>query len=103
LNPRNREPHFLPDARQDIADAFVWYEQRSLGLGLEFLRCLEATVVSIQRNPLMYPAVFAEYRRALVRRFPYAVFYEVEAERIVIYAVFHCSQDPDKWRARLEN
>jgi plasmid stabilization system protein ParE len=72
-------------------------------LGLEFLRCLEATVVSIQRNPLMYPAVFAEYRRALVRRFPYAVFYEVEAERIVIYAVFHCSQDPDKWRARLEN
>ncbi len=103
MNPRANEPHFLPQARQDIADAYAWYEQRSLGLGLEFLRCLEAAILSIQRHPLMYPAMFADFRRALVRRFPYAVFYEVEAQRIVIYAVFHCSQDPDKWKARLMN
>jgi plasmid stabilization system protein ParE len=51
----------------------------------------------------MYPVVFVDLRRALVRRFPYAVFYEVEPERIVVYAVFHCSQDPDKWKARFLN
>ena len=51
----------------------------------------------------MYPAVLADYHRALVRRFPYAIFYEVEAHRIVVYAVFHCSQDPDKWKVRLVN
>jgi len=103
LNRRAKEPHFLPAARQDIADAFAWCEQQSLGLGREFLRCVDATVVSIQRHPLMYPAVLVDYRRALVRRFPYVVFYKVEPERIVIYAVFHCSQDPSKWKARLLN
>ena len=103
MNPRGKEPRFLPEARQDIANACAWYEQQSLGLGMEFLRCLEATILSIQRHPLMYPAVFADYRRALVRRFPYAVFYEVQPQSIVIYAVFHCSQDPDKWKARSVN
>jgi plasmid stabilization system protein ParE len=103
LSRRAKEPYLLPAARQDIADGFAWYEQQSLGLGLEFVRCVEATVVSIQRHPEMYPAVLASYRRALVRRFPYVIFYEVEPERIVVYAVFHCSQDPQKWKARLLN
>jgi plasmid stabilization system protein ParE len=103
LDRRSDEPHFLPGAKQDIAEAFAWYEQRSLGLGREYARCLDATIQSIQSHPLMYPAVFADLRRALVRRFPYAVFYEVEPERIVVYAVFHCSQDPDKWKARFLN
>ena len=103
MNPTGREPHLLPEARQDIASAVAWYEQQSPGLGLEFLRCFEAVVVSIQRHPLMYPVVSLDYRRALVRRFPYAIFYEVEPQRIVVYAVFHCSQDPDKWKARMVN
>lgn len=68
---------------------------------MDFLRCLEAIISFIQRHPTMYPAVFGDYRRALVRRFPYAIFYEPESTRIVVYDVFHCSQDPGKWKARL--
>ena len=101
MSRRANEPHVLPAARQDIAAGFAWYEQQSPGLGLEFVRCVEATVVSIQRHPEMYPAVLANYRRALVRRFPYVVFYALEPPRIVVYAVFHCAQDPEKWKARL--
>ncbi|MBN1506831.1 MAG: type II toxin-antitoxin system RelE/ParE family toxin [Sedimentisphaerales bacterium] len=103
MNPRVEEPHFLPAARQDIADAFAWYEQQGSGLGLDFLRHVEAVVAEIQRHPAMYPAVLDDYRRALVRRFPYVIFYAVEPERIVVYAVFHCSQNPDKWKVRLLN
>lgn len=51
----------------------------------------------------MYPTVLAHYRRAVIRRFPYVLFYDVEPARIVVYAVFHCSQDPAKWKARLLN
>ena len=29
------------------------------------------------------------------------VFYEPAADRVTIYSVFHCSQDPQKWRSRL--
>lgn len=42
-----------------------------------------------------------EFRRALVRRFPFEVFYEPAQDCITIYSVFRGSQDPQKWRARL--
>lgn len=44
---------------------------------------------------------YETYRRAVVRRFPYVVFYEHSDTTVVIYAVFHCSQNPKKWRGRL--
>lgn len=95
-------PLLLPEAKGDIADAYQWYEEQSLGLGLEFLRCVEAALLAIQRAPLGYPIVQESYRRALVRRFPFAIFFEFAADqnRCVVYAVFHCSQDPEKWRRR---
>jgi len=96
-------PILLPEAKADVAEAYLWYEEQSLGLGMDFLRCVEAALLSIQRNPLIYPIILESYRRALVRRFPFAVFFEVEPgrNRCVIYSVFHCSQDPDKWHVRL--
>jgi plasmid stabilization system protein ParE len=92
---------FLPEARNDIAEAYQWYEEQSLGVGMDLLRCLEASFLSIQRNPLIYQMVHIKYRRALVRRFPYSIFFKYNGTQIVIYAVFHCSQDPEKWHARL--
>ena len=93
--------HILPEAEQDAADGYGWYEERQPGLGEEFLRCVEACVQSIRRNPEIYGIVHESYRRALVRRFPYAVFYEYAEDTVTIYAIFHCSQDPRKWRGRL--
>jgi len=90
-----------PEAVQDIGDAYVFYEGREIGLGEEFLRCAEACLGSIRRHPRAYPTVHENYRRALIRRFPYAVFYEWSGDRIEIFAFFHCSQDPQKWRRRL--
>jgi len=96
-------PRLTRDAEADVAGAYQWYEEQSLGLGLEFLSCVETALLSIERAPLMYPVVHETYRRALVRRFPYGIFYEFDQEHdeCVVYAVFHCSQDPDKWRSRL--
>jgi len=93
----------LPGAEHDIDEAYDWYEQRHPGLGNGFLRCVDACIFSIQRNPELHAFAFENYRRALVRRFPYAVFYEYsqQTETVVIYSVFHCSQDPSKWRRRL--
>jgi len=96
-------PILLPEAKADVADAYLWYEEQSMGLGMEFLRCVEAALLAIQRAPLSYPTVHESYRRSLVRRFPFAIFFEFEPDqnRCVVYSVFHCSQDPDKWRSRL--
>lgn len=51
-------PVLLPEAKADVAGASLWYEEQSVGLGLEFLRCVETTLLAIQRNPLSYPVVY---------------------------------------------
>ena len=92
---------YTPEAAQDVADAYRWYESRQPGLGEEFLRCVEACVQRIQRHPLIYPIAVDEFRRGLIRRFPFEIFYEPTDDSIVIYSVFNCAQDPAKWRKRL--
>ncbi|MEW6541959.1 MAG: type II toxin-antitoxin system RelE/ParE family toxin [Bacillota bacterium] len=89
-----------PEAEQDVAEAYAWYEGRRTGLGEEFLSCVDACIEAIRRTPEMHATVFEHYRRGLVRRFPYAIFYENVGGRVTVYGVFHSSRDPDKWRQR---
>jgi len=91
----------LLEAELDITEAYDWYQERELGLGEEFLRCIDASIQTIKRNPEIYVFAYEKYRRALVRRFPYAIFYEYFEDTITVYAVFHCSQNANKWRNRL--
>ena len=91
----------LPEAEQDITEAYDWYQEQEIGLGEEFLRCVDASMQFIQRNPEMYGIAHERYRRVLVRRFPYAIFYEYFENLVSVYGVFHCSQNPKKWRSRL--
>ncbi len=90
-----------PEAEQDIAEAYGWYEARGVGLGERFLAALDARIALVQRQPLLFSRVHEEYRRTLLRRFPYAVFFDCSETRITVYAVFHTSRDPAKWRERL--
>jgi len=90
-----------PEIETDVAEAYSWYEARRTGLGEEFISCVEACIESIRRTPQLHATVHENYRRALVRRFPYAVFYEHTKAAITVYAVFHTSRDPGKWRSRL--
>jgi plasmid stabilization system protein ParE len=90
-----------PESETDLAEAYNWYEGRRIGLGEEFLGCVDACIEAILRTPEMYTPVHENYRRGLVRRFPYAVFYEYVEGTVTVYGVFHTSRDPDKWRQRL--
>ena len=90
-----------PEAEQDIADAYGWYEGRRFGLGEEFLSRVDACIQSILRNPELHKIVHENYRRMLVRRFPFAVFYEYADGVVTVYCVFHTSREPEKWRRRL--
>lgn len=92
---------FTPEAEKDADDGYFWYENKRIGLGRQFLTAVDACIQSIKRNP-KYQVVDKAYHRAVVRRFPYAVFYEETDQQIIVYAVFQCSQNPDKWRERLQ-
>lgn len=88
------------DADLDIAAAFDWYENEWRGLGSEFLDELQAAYDRIMSSPLQYARLRSNVRRALVRRFPYAVYFIVEADVIVVFAVMHVSRDPADWQRR---
>jgi plasmid stabilization system protein ParE len=46
---------YAPEAEDDVVAAYDWYENCEPGLGEDFLRCVEACVLSLQRHPRMYP------------------------------------------------
>jgi len=90
-----------PEVCQDLAEAYAWYESQRAGLGEEFLGCVDACIQAICRSPETHAVVVEGCRRGLVRRFPYAVFYEYSENAVTIYCVFHTALDPAKWRRRL--
>jgi len=89
------------EAEQDISQAYGWYERRRRGLGDDFLSSVDACIQALCRTPEMHAAIHETYRRALVRRFPYAVIYEYANKQVIVYSVSHTSDDPLKWRERL--
>jgi plasmid stabilization system protein ParE len=89
-----------PEAEEEISEAFRWYEDKSEGLGSEFMRALDAGLSYIQRNPAAYAIVHKQMRRALLRRFPYSVIYLIEGDKIIVLACFHASRDPKQWKKR---
>lgn len=94
------DPIFRPSAAADVEDAFLWYESQRLGLGHEFLEELDLVVHAIAESPLRFPIVHRDTRRALLHRFPYAVFYRILGERIVAVACLHGARDPRHSQAR---
>lgn len=81
--------------------AFHWYQRNRQGRGVYFLQAVRATLSTIESNPGLYPTVHRDARRALVRGFPYAVFYIVRTERIEVIACMHPRRHPRRWRSRL--
>ncbi len=90
-----------PEAQQDVDEAYYWYEERRPGLGEEFLGCVDACIQEICRMPELHAKIHKEFRRVLLRRFPYAIFYEFSDGQMTVYSIFHTSQDPKKWHSRL--
>jgi plasmid stabilization system protein ParE len=89
-----------PRADFDVGAAFAWYENERPGLGREFLNELRATYARVVDIPFGYQNLRSGIRRALLRRFPYAVYFSLDEDVIVILAVLHTSRDPAEWQRR---
>jgi len=92
--------HFRPEAETDVEEAAEWYEKQFKGLGDEFLDEVLYVCKLFSENPNMYPVVHRRTHRAVIHRFPFAVYYLVEKGTIVIVAVMHGSRHPKRWQKR---
>jgi len=90
-------------AEHDMAEAGLWYERRRAGTALYFIRCVDASMALITRHPEVGPVQFGPFRRVLVPRFPFGVFYTIESAAVIVHGVFHSSRDPNRIRKLLES
>jgi plasmid stabilization system protein ParE len=91
---------FHSDADAELAEAREWYARQRSDLDAEFMNCIDETLLRIGRNPSPYQIVYRNLRRAVVRRFPFAVFYEIGIDEIQVVAIFHSRRDPEIWKSR---
>ena len=89
-----------PAAAADIEEAFLWYERQRSGLGDELRQELKVLLDRLSERPELYQVLHRETRRALLKRFPYGLFYRVYPEAIVVVAVMHARRSPRRWRSR---
>lgn len=92
---------FRPAAELELKEAYDWYEERTLGLGTEFMRCVDGCVKLIRRHPEIFPATHKHIRQGVLRRFPYSVLYLISGGSVIVVSVFHSSRDPKIWKRRV--
>ncbi|OAN42995.1 hypothetical protein A6A04_09855 [Paramagnetospirillum marisnigri] len=91
---------FGPAARVEIAEAAAWYEARRAGLGEAFVAEIDHIVGRMKSNSRQFPVLHRGIRRALLRHFPYGLFFLIHPDVIHVLACFHSSRDPRGWRER---
>lgn len=89
------------DAESDLRAAMDWYDDQRDGLGDELLADVDATPADVAERPASFPLVAAPFRRALLRRFPYAIYFRETADAVHVFAVFHARRDPNELRKKL--
>jgi plasmid stabilization system protein ParE len=95
--------HFLQEAEEEIVRASSYCQQQSSGLGVDFIREIQKTCRLILISPKASPKVRNNIRRKLVRRFPFAVLYEIDPNLILVVAVAHQRREPGYWIDRIED
>jgi len=91
---------FRPQADAEVREAGWWYEERRSGLGAKFAAAVEEAVARITENPLAFPCVRGETRRAILRRFPYGLYFRVLRDEVIVLAVIHGRRHPRRWQLR---
>lgn len=91
---------FLSKASEEIGETRFWYESQRPGLGEEFLSQLKYSLDEIQNRPLSFPLVTTTARRAILRRFPYCIYFVIREEDLVVLAVLYGGRKPDIWKRR---
>ncbi|HEY4219380.1 MAG TPA: type II toxin-antitoxin system RelE/ParE family toxin [Gemmatimonadaceae bacterium] len=91
---------FRPAARADLRAAREWYADQQAGLALELRDMVDVTLADIGEYPERYAEIDPGIRRAVLGKFPYAIFYRIRTDNIEILAVLHHRRDPLVWRSR---
>jgi plasmid stabilization system protein ParE len=74
---------YHPDLEKDLTEVRSYYNDRSPGLGDEFVDEFERQVLRIAAMPERWMIVRSDVRRALMKRFPYVILFRILGEDAV--------------------
>jgi plasmid stabilization system protein ParE len=94
--------HVAPEAETELVAAAQWYESKRPGLGVEFVAAIDAAFDRIRESPTASPMwrPGRPFRKHVVGRFPFVIFYCTDTESVDVYAVAHAKRRPGYWLAR---
>ena len=81
-------------AERDLEEARDWYNEQQPGLGTEFLDMASELFGRLERNPKIYPRVHGEVHRAVLRRFPFVLYFVIETSEVIVLGVLDSRRDP---------
>lgn len=81
-------------AEQDLLDGYGFYERQAPGVGTYFLDSLFADIDSLVLYAGIHPKPDGRFHRTLAKRFPYAVYYQIDGESVTVVAVLDCRRNP---------
>ena len=84
-----------PEAKLDLREAKTWYRSISPALRDDFVRRVDDAIDLAKERPFAFQIVHRTFRRILLHRFPYALFYHASEDRIVVVGVLHQARDPE--------
>lgn len=90
-----------PQAELDFFEAQEWYESQRPGLGDEFRATVTDLLERLQDQPFLYPEVHQGVRRAVMRRFPFLLYFSVTSDTVTVLACLHSKRDPDFHKERI--
>lgn len=93
------------EALDELSEAAEWYEEQREGLGVELVEEIERTLMRVRRLPALFPQIMERplVRRALVKRFPYAVVFIAHEDAIHVLAYAHAKRRPLYWAHRVRS
>ena len=89
-----------PGAKADISSAVRWYQRTDLNLAFRFTLETLATRRRIEQFPYQFPIVYDTIRRALLKRFPYAMYFDLNDDEASVIAVVHQRRNHTVWMDR---
>lgn len=91
----------LESAKEDLIEGYHFYEERAPGLGTYFLDSLFSDIDSLAIYAGIHAKVYGSHR-ALSKRFPFAIYYELHPDEVLVHAVLDCRRKPSWIRHRLK-
>ena len=92
---------FHPQAEREYLTALDWYRERSPIAAANFESAFEQAVERIREAPQRWPIYFKEFRKYIIRRFPFSLVYQEFSLEIVAFAVAHGRRQPGYWMDRV--